>query len=147
MEDKTNELLRAFNRIDKELDDVYHEVALRMNISDSAFTIFYIIHELGDGCLQKDICREAFANKQTVHSSIQKLEREGYLYLQQGRGRDKHICLTKKGKEFVETNIVPVVQKENEAFMSLLPQEQGELLRLTQKYIKSLKEKLKQSQL
>ena len=84
MEDKTNELLRAFNRIDKELDDVYHEVALRMNISDSAFTIFYIIHELGDGCLQKDICREAFANKQTVHSSIQKLEREGYLYLQQG---------------------------------------------------------------
>lgn len=59
-EDKTNELLRAFNRIDKELDDVYHEVALRMNISDSAFTIFYIIHELGDGCLQKDICREAF---------------------------------------------------------------------------------------
>ncbi len=31
--------------------------------------------------------------------------------------------------------------------MSLLPQEQEELLRLTQKYIKSLKEKLKQSQL
>ena len=84
MEDKTNELLRAFNRIDKELDDVYHEVALRMNISDSAFTIFYIIHELGDGCLQKDICREAFANKQTVHSSIQKLEREGIFTCNRG---------------------------------------------------------------
>ncbi|MCI8492574.1 MarR family transcriptional regulator [Anaerotruncus colihominis] len=147
MEDKTNELLRAFNRIDKELDDIYHEVALRMNISDSAFTIFYIIHELGDGCLQKDICREAFANKQTVHSSIQKLERKGYLYLKQGRGRDKHICLTQSGKGFIETHIVPVVQKEREAFMALLPQEQEELLRLAQKYIKSLKEKLKQDRI
>ena len=147
MEDKTNELLRAFNRSDKELDDIYHEVALRMNISDSAFTIFYIIHELGDGCLQKDICREAFANKQTVHSSIQKLERKGYLYLKQGRGRDKHICLTQSGKGFIETHIVPVVQKEREAFMALLPQEQEELLRLAQKYIKSLKEKLKQDRI
>ena len=147
MEDKTNELLRAFNRIDKELDDIYHEGALRMNISDSAFTIFYIIHELGDGCLQKDICREAFANKQTVHSSIQKLERKGYLYLKQGRGRDKHICLTQSGKGFIETHIVPVVQKEREAFMALLPQEQEELLRLAQKYIKSLKEKLKQDRI
>lgn len=53
--------------------------------------------------LGMDVCKRTFAgkrlaNKQTVHSSIQKLEREGYLYLQQGRGRDKHICLTKKGK-------------------------------------------------
>ena len=83
MTEKTNELLRNFNRIDKEFNDIYHEVALKMGISDSAFSIFYILHDLGDGCLQKDICYEAFANKQTVNSSIRKLEREGYLYLKQ----------------------------------------------------------------
>ena len=142
MAEKTNELLREFNRIDKELDDLYHEVALKMGISDSAFSIFYILHELGDGCLQKDICYEIFANKQTVHSSIRKLEQGGYLYLKQGRGRDKHIFLTEAGKQFVQTHIVPVVQKENDAFMNLAPEEQNELLRLVQKYIKSLKEKL-----
>ena len=98
MTEKTNELLRNFNRIDKEFNDIYHEVALKMGISDSAFSIFYILHDLGDGCLQKDICYEAFANKQTVNSSIRKLEREGYLYLKHGRGRDKHIFLTETGR-------------------------------------------------
>ena len=119
MTEKTNELLRNFNRIDKEFNDIYHEVALKMGISDSAFSIFYILHDLGDGCLQKDICYEAFANKQTVNSSIRKLEREGYLYLKQGRGRDKHIFLTETGRQFVERYIVPVVQKENAAFTAL----------------------------
>ena len=39
MTEKTNELLRNFNRIDKEFNDIYHEVALIMGISDSAFSI------------------------------------------------------------------------------------------------------------
>ena len=142
MTEKTNELLRNFNRIDKEFNDIYHEVAVKMGISDSAFSIFYILHDLGDGCLQKDICYEAFANKQTVNSSIRKLEREGYLYLKHGRGRDKHIFLTETGRQFVERYIVPVVQKENAAFTALQPEEQEELLRLTKIYIESLKEKL-----
>ena len=45
MTEKTNELLRNFNRIDKEFNDIYHEVALKMGISDSAFSIFYILHD------------------------------------------------------------------------------------------------------
>ena len=73
-----------------------------MGISDSAFSIFYTIYDLGDGCLQKDICYEFFANKQTVNSSIRKLVQEGYIYLKQGVGRDKHIFLTEAGKQFVE---------------------------------------------
>ncbi len=142
MAELMNELLKEFNKIDKELNDLYHETALRMNLSDSAFSIFYVICSLGDGCLQKDICYETFANKQTVHSSIRRLEEEGYLYLRQGRGRDKHIMLTEKGKQFLETHIVPVIRKENEAFTELRPQEQRELLRLTRRYIESLRSKL-----
>lgn len=91
MSTKTNDFLREFNRLEKELNDLYHDVALKMGISDSAFSIFYILYTLGDGCLQKDICYEIFANKQTVNSSIRKLEKDGYIYLKQGRGRDKHI--------------------------------------------------------
>ena len=142
MTEKTNELLRDFNMIDKEFNDLYHEVALKMGISDSAFCIFYILYDRGDGCLQRDICNDAFANKQTVNSSIRRLEEEGYLYLEQGRGRDKHIFLTEKGREFVNKNIVPVVEKENASFMALRPKEQAELLRLMRKYIDSLREKL-----
>lgn len=144
MSEKVKELLKEFNRIDKELDDVYHEAAWKMGISDSAFSIFYILYDLGDGCLQRDICREVFANKQTVNSSIRKLEREGYLYLKQGRGRDKHIFLTERGRQFVERYIIPVVCKENEAFTALKPEEQRELLRLTNIYVENLKAKLRE---
>lgn len=142
MTEKVNEFLREFNRVDKEFNDLYHEVALKMNISDSAFSIFYILYNLGDGCLQKDICYECFANKQTVNSSIRKLEQEGYLYLKQGRGRDKHIFLTDQGKGFIEKHIIPVVQKENAAFTALETEEQKELLRLVKVYIGNLKTKL-----
>lgn len=136
------ELLKDFIRMDKELDDLYHDVASKMNLSDSAFTIFYIICELGDGCLQRDICREAFANKQTINSSIRKLEQEGYLFLKQGRGRDKHIFFTEKGKQFIESRIVPVMEAEKEAFSALTSREQEELLRLSRKNIDFLRAKL-----
>lgn len=142
MSEKANEMMRDFNKIDKELDDLYHDVALKIGISDSAFSIFYILYDLGDGCMQKDICYEAFANKQTVNSSIRKLEREGYIYLKQGRGRDKHIFLTDSGKQFVQKYIAPVVRKENEAFTALMPEEQKVLLRLLKIYLENLRTKL-----
>ena len=101
MQEKLNKLLMDFNKINKECDELYHKVASKMGISDSAFSIFYTLYDLGDGCLQKDICYEFFANKQTVNSSIRKLVQEGYIYLEQGAGRDKHIFLTEAGKQFV----------------------------------------------
>ena len=39
MAELMNELLKEFNKIDKELNDLYHETALRMNLSDSAFSM------------------------------------------------------------------------------------------------------------
>ncbi len=136
--------VREFNRLYKELDDMYHDIAFRLGISDSAFTIFCIIAELGDGCLQKDICYQAYANKQTINSSIRKLEREGYLYLEQGSGRDKHIKLTNKGEDFVKNKILPVIQMEDEAFLSLEMSERAEFLRLSQKYVKNFKDREKE---
>ena len=142
MQEKLNELLMDFNKINKECDELYHKVASKMGISDSAFSIFYTLYDLGDGCLQKDVCYEFFANKQTVNSSIRKLEQEGYVYLKQGRGRDKHIFLTQAGKQFVETYIVPVVQKEKAAFTALKEEEQKELVRLANLYMESLRAEL-----
>ena len=74
--------VQQFNRLYKELDDLYHEIALAMGLSDSAFAVLYMVGTLGDGCLQRDICREAYVSKQTVNSSMRNLERQGYLYLE-----------------------------------------------------------------
>ena len=126
--------VQQFNRLYKELDDIYHEIALAIGVSDSAFEVLYVVCTLGDGCLQKDICREAYVSKQTVNSSVRSLERNGFLYLEKS-GRDKHICLTEKGRQFVEQKIRPVADMENEAFLEMGPEERAELIRLSQKYV------------
>ncbi len=56
MENRICEELREFNKIYKEFDDLWHETALHIGLSDSAFDILYSVYCLGDGCLQRDIC-------------------------------------------------------------------------------------------
>ena len=55
-----------FNSLYKEMDDIYHDIAFSLGLSDSAFVILYFISILGDGCLQKDICEVAYISKQTI---------------------------------------------------------------------------------
>ena len=79
--------LQEFNRIFKEFNMIYRDVALKLGLSNSVFDIFYIICESGDCCSQKYICDATFLPKQTVHSAIQKLEAEGLVELKPGKGR------------------------------------------------------------
>ena len=126
--------VQQLNRLYKELDDIYHEIALAIGISDSALAVLYVVCTLGDGCLQKDICREAYVSKQTISSSVRNLERNGFLYLEKS-GREKHICRTEKGRQCVEQKIRPVVDMENGAFREMEPDERAEFIRLSQKYV------------
>lgn len=137
----------AFNRIFREFDEVYHMIALKCNLSDSAFYILYSICELGNGCLQKDICAMTFLSKQTIHSSIRNLEQAGYLKLEAGRGRDKHIFLTKTGETMVEQKIFPVLIAENQVFSEMTKEEGDALLSLSEKYLSILRKNLKNMQI
>ena len=89
--------LIEFNHIYKEFNDVYREAATKVGLSLSGFDILYAICEMGDGCLQRDISQMCCIPKQTVNSSIRKLEQDRYLILEKGKGRDMHIHLTEKG--------------------------------------------------
>ena len=72
---------REFNRMYKEVDELYHEVALKSGLSDTSFLVLFSIVELGDGCLQIDIANRYFISKQTISSSVRALEQKGYIYL------------------------------------------------------------------
>lgn len=86
MESKQNRALKEFDSLYKMIDDVYHEIALSMNLTDSAFLILYCLLELGDGCSQKDICKLYSISKQTVNSSVKSLEDKGVLIRKAGVG-------------------------------------------------------------
>lgn len=127
--------VQQFNHLYKELDDLYHEIALAMGLSDSAFAALYVVCVLGDGCQQRDICREAYVSKQTINSSVRNLEKQGFIYLKPGVGREKNIFLTDMGRGFVEEKIRPVIEIENDAFLEMEPEERREFIRLSQKYV------------
>ena len=137
-------LQQSFNLLYKEMNDLYHEFAVSMHLSDSAQMVLYTICELGNGCLQKDICDRCFLTKQTVHSAVRKLEQDGILTLSAGKGRDMHLSLTEKGQTLVQQTVFPLAEAEYRTMEILSPQEQADMLRLTQKYVSALRRELQQ---
>ena len=133
------ERMRQLDRINKALDDIYHEVAVGQALSDSALNVFYSIHVLGDGCLQRDICKISFFRKLTIHSSVCKLCAGGYLRLVAGRGRDMHIHLTPAGRRVTEECVAPLTDAEERALAALSDAEQEALLDLMGKYVETLR--------
>lgn len=140
MEPRQSDALKEYNRLCQETDGLYHEIALKTGLSDSAFMILYSLCGLGDGCLQRDICRQWLLSKQTVNSSIRKLELAGYLRLSPGRGRDMHIFLTGQGQALVRERILPVIVLENQVFAEMSPEDRAALLGLTRRYTERLRE-------
>ena len=53
MKSKQNRTLKEFDSLYKMIDDVYHEIALSMHLTDSAFLILYCLLELEMVALRK----------------------------------------------------------------------------------------------
>lgn len=109
MEFKRTRALKEFDSLYKMIDDIYHEIALSIHLTDSAFIILYCLLELGDGCSQKDICKLYSISKQTINSSVKSLESKGFLIRRSGSGRDIHLYFTEFGKKFANEHIGPVL--------------------------------------
>ena len=138
---KYNDLRIQYNSLFKEMTDIYHNIALKLEISDSAFLILYAIVELGCGCTQKDIAQMYYMSKQTINSSIKNLEKSGYITLKLDKGNNKQIFLTTLGEKLAQEKIKPVIKIENDVFAQMSFDESQKLLKLTRKYTDLLKEK------
>ena len=134
--------LKEYNHIYKEANDIYHEIARKLQLSDSALDIFYTIFEMGDNCLQRDICKASCMPKQTVNSSIRKLQTDGYLTLSPGKGRSMHIHLTPSGQKLIQEKLVPLIRIENDAFEDMTVEECEQLIHLNAKYNQALRPRL-----
>lgn len=134
--------LKEYNHIYKEANDIYHEIARKLQLSDSALDIFYTIFEMGDNCLQRDICKASCMPKQTVNSSIRKLQTDGYLTLSPGKGRSMHIHLTPSDQKLIQEKLVPLIRIENDAFEDMTVEECEQLIHLNAKYNQALRSRL-----
>ena len=133
MDARTAHANREYNNLYRLGNELYHNVAVRMGLSDSA------LDGLGDGCLQKDVCTASGLSKQTVNTSVHKLERAGYVELRVEHGRGTHLHLTEAGRVLVTERIRPVARAEEAAFAAMAPGECEELLRLSRVYLEHLR--------
>ena len=137
-------IARAYEALDsfwREQNQLYRDVATSFGISESAFDILYAIYLAGEsGISQRDICVQMCIGKQTVNSSIHKLEREGVVVLESGPGRRGLLAhLTPVGLELAERTIVPMIEAELAALREFDDRELELALLLGRRYTDALR--------
>lgn len=143
MKNKISKELKRYNFLFGETGAAYHEMYLKLGMSDSAISILYAVLENGESRPLQEICRCTGLSKQTINSAIRKLETDGILYLEISGPRNKTVCLTKKGKNLAEKTAGKVIAAENEIFASWPQEDVEKYLELTENYLISLREKAK----
>ena len=129
--------IHRINCLSGDLNALYHQAALKLGISDSAMFVLYMLHYKGDGCLLYDICQESGISKQTINSTLRKLEADGVLYLENDKGRTKCVCLTDTGKEYVSQTGARLFDAECRTFDDWTEDEIDQYLNLMEKYNRS----------
>lgn len=139
----TSKEIKRYNHLIGEIDAVYHEMSLKLGVSDSVMTILYTICDHGDCCLLQEICRRSGVSKQTINSAIRKLEREGIVYLEPAGGKNKNVCLTETGKRLAGQTAAQIIDAENEIFASWPEEDVNRYLELTERFLGAIREKSK----
>ena len=104
------------NEIMKETDDLYRNLAKKFKMSDCMIWILYILREDDRSVTQSDICNMMYMPKQTVNSSLKKMEAEGYIELLNiNDKRSKQVCLTEKGVDLANNTVDIIISKENKS--------------------------------
>ncbi len=134
--------MERLNYLTSEINEVYHDAALRMGVSDSAMNILYTICVAGDGCALSDVARLSGCSRKTIHSAVKKLEKDGIVRLEPKNKREKRVLLTQAGKELTEKTAKKLIATENEIFDGWERKEREQYLRLMQKYLSDLKERV-----
>lgn len=138
--------LRAgqYTHLAGEINALYHEAAVKTGISDSIQNILYVICERDEKrCLQSEISKLTGMSRQTINSAIRKLEQDGIVYLEQGKGRNTIVCLTEKGKQYAYEKVYPLFEVENKIWNEWTEEDQQKYILLTEKYRDALKKHLK----
>lgn len=135
--------MRRYNHLVGEIDGVYHEMSLRLGLSDSAMIVLYTLCDSGSPCPLRDICHRSGLSKQTVNSALRKLEAEGVVYLEPVSARSKRVCLTEAGQALADKTAGKVIRIENDIFASWPRNDVEQYLELTERFLLALREQAK----
>lgn len=110
--------IETLNRIYKRNDGIYASACQRMHLPASVFDVLYALC-ITDGLTQKEICDACFCSKQTIHSAVARLQKEGSLRAERGAGRSVRLFLTPEGRALADRTVAPVIEAERASLATL----------------------------
>lgn len=139
---KIREYINLIEQQIKEQDAIYHNVAVKFGLSDTAMWVLYLVSESEEPCTQQELCRQFSYAKQTIHTAITGLIKNGYVELEviPGTRNQKKILLTGKGQELVRNKIALLIEAENLAYAVLSEEELKNYIEMTTRLTASLRE-------
>ena len=140
--------IRQIEQQRKEQDFIYHNVAVRFGLSDTAMWVLYNVYASEAVITQQELCRQCFFAKQTVNTAIRSLSINGYVELEAipGTRNQKKILLTSKGNTLAKSTIVPLIEAESRAYSTLSREELEAYLEMTTRLTVSLLEETEKLQ-
>ncbi len=138
-----NIIHNEFNNIMRANEEIYRNLAKIVGLSDSAFWILYALRDADSVLTQSEMCNILYQPKQTVNTSLKKMESDGYIKLNSiNDRRRKQVFLTEDGIKLAQKTVDKVISMERDALSGLLDNEQETFVRLFQKYTNLLQENI-----
>ena len=109
-----------------------------------ALWILYVLREKSK-CTQKDLVDLLLQPKQSIHSALRTLVKDGYVlseYTKNNR-KSKYIQLTDKGIALAKNTADQIVQAENTAFLALTDSERKTFIKLFEHLTSALREEMR----
>ena len=135
---------KELSQLEKKESELYHKLAVKANLSDSAFSILSYLYEQDGIITQNDLAEYLWLPKQTINSAVNKLLQDGYVFLKQlpVARNSKSVHLTEKGRALCDACISPVLEAEERAFLRMTETEIENYLALSRKQSLLLQEEL-----
>ncbi len=138
------EVMSLIDEQRKEQDAVYHNVAVKFGLSDTALMILYFASDHVSTVTQQEVCNACFVPKQTVNTAIAGLVQKGFVELEviPGTRNKKKILLTEKGWELAACTADRLREAEIRAYGRLSAEELQSFLDMTRRLTTALREEI-----
>lgn len=135
-------MLRRQSKIIRDIDAVYHDVAVSIGLPDSALLILYYIYTECENftCPVHEIYKEISLPKQTVCSAMKKLSNLNILAEDESQ---KYVRLSDYGVKYVNANIKPLADAEKSVLNEWSEGDLQKYIELNLKFFNQFKERTK----
>jgi len=144
MEHSGKEQLEIINRQIRELVGIYRGAIGRAGISENEFWIWYALIVMEGEYSQQDICGLWSLSKQTVNTIVVHMAQRGLVSLEvvPGTRNRKAIRLTKAGRRYGESVVLPIFEAERRTLDRLPAEDRAVCTAMLGRYVGILKEEV-----